>query len=100
MTAIGSDDEIGANCALALRGGDADADYDAVFLDEVSGFCFRFKMETWVAAALLGQKIQEVPLGHEGEEFAVGGEMGEIGDGETFAPDLGAKLLYFLVRAL
>jgi len=54
MTAIGSDDEIGANFALTLRSGDADADYASVFLDEVGGFCFRFKMKIGIAAALLG----------------------------------------------
>ena len=54
MAAIGSDDEIGANFALTLRSGDADADYVAVVLDEVGGFGLRFEMETGIAAALVG----------------------------------------------
>jgi len=63
VAAIGSDDEIGADFALALRSGDPDADYVAVFLDEVRGFCFRFEMETWVAAALARLENSRNPIG-------------------------------------
>jgi hypothetical protein len=39
-------------------------------------------------------------LGHEGDEFAVGGKMREIGESESFVADLAAKFLQLLVRAL
>jgi hypothetical protein len=37
---------------------------------------------------------------HEGDEFAAGGKMREVGHGEQFAADLAAQFADFLVRAL
>ena len=89
MAAIGSDDEIGANFALALRSGNADTDYMTVFFDEIGGFGLHLDVESGIAAALLDEEIQEVPLRHHGDEFAVGGKMGEVGESERFVADLG-----------
>jgi hypothetical protein len=100
VAAIGANGESGANFALALRGGDPDADYASVFLDEIGGFGLHFDVETGIAAALLDKEIQEVPLRHQGDEFAVSGKMREIGQGESFAAYLAAKLLQLLVRVL
>ena len=75
MAAIGSDDKVGADLALALRSAYADADYAAIFIEEIGGFGLHLDVECGVAAALLDEEIQEVPLGHEGDEFAVGGKM-------------------------
>ena len=56
-------------------------------------------MEVGIGFALLGEEVEEVPLGHEGDEFAVGGEVGEVGDGGGDVADDDAEVADFLVRA-
>ena len=45
-------------------------------------------------------EIQKIPLRHEGEELAVGRELGEISYGYGVTVDDGAKLARFLMRQL
>ena len=83
-----------------MRSGNADTDYATVFFDEIRGFGLHLDVESGIAAALLDEEIQEVPLRHHGDEFAVGGKMGEVGESERFVADLAAKFVKLLVRAL
>ena len=100
MAPIGSDGQIGADFACALRSYDSDSDYAAVLLDEAIGFGLHLDVETGIAAALLDQEVQEVPLRHEGDEAATDRKMRAVSQGESFASYVGAKLAHLLMRAL
>ena len=67
-------------------GADADDAMAGVF-DEAGGLVLHEEVEGGVVCGLGGEEVEEVPLGHEGDEFCVGGEVGEVGDGKVFAAD-------------
>src|SRR5579863_9998497 len=46
-----------------------------VFLNQVGDFGLHTDVEVGIGPALFGDKIQEIPLGHQGHEFAMRGEM-------------------------
>ena len=48
---------------------------------------FHEEVEGGKLRGLGGEEVEEVPLGHEGDEFCVRGEMGEVRYGEVFAAD-------------
>ena len=59
-------------------------------------------MRKWrlrICLRLLGYEVQEIPLRHEGDEFAVSGEMREISHDDGGVIDLSTELAQFLVRA-
>src|SRR5687767_16035212 len=45
-----------------------------------------------------GEEIQEIPLGHESDELAARGEMGEVSEGDDAVAKMGFDLSDFLVR--
>src|SRR5262249_35969112 len=51
-----------------------------------------------VVAAGADQKVEEVPLGHEGEEPAPRGQVSEVGEAHQVLADLAAQLADLLVR--
>ena len=98
MAAIGADDEIGANGQMPLRRFDAHAGNPAALLDEADHLGSRHQPKRGVAATLLGDEIEKIPLRHQGEEAAMGGQMGKIGDFEKIIADLRAEAAGFLMR--
>ena len=63
---VGSDDEGGAHFKRALGRRRGHAGDPIPIEDQIVRFGFHPKMERGVAAALLGQKVEEVPLRHQG----------------------------------
>jgi hypothetical protein len=55
------------------------------------------EVEAGVAAGALFEEAEEIPLRHEGDELAVGGEVGEIGDGDDLLAKVGLDFADFLV---
>jgi len=99
VAAVAADHQGGADVDRAGGGVGVDAD-DAmvVVFDESGDFVFHEKAERWEVCGLRGEEVEEVPLGHQGNEFCMSGQMTEIGDGERFAANGGDKLADLLVR--
>src|ERR1700675_4680959 len=55
-------------------------------------------MELRICFGFFGDEIQEIPLRHEADEFAVHGKMGQIRDGDGEIVDGGADLKKLLMR--
>ncbi len=100
VAAIGADHKIGAHLQIAFRGGRFQAHDSVAVLQKLVDLRLHAQMKGRIALARLGQKIEELPLRHEGEKFAVGREMREIGDLHQFITDLRAELAHLLVRPL
>ena len=100
VAAVGADGEGGADGFGTLRGFGDDADHAIVSLEQVDGFVLHEEIEFWKSFGFFGEEIEEVPLGHDGDEFAVGGEVGEVGDRGGKIVDVDAEVVDFLVRAL
>ena len=100
MASVAADGEVGADRELSLRRPGDQADDAPVFLDQVGRVRLHAQVEGFVALALLGQEVEEVPLRHERDEFAVGGQMAEIGHLKVFGPDLGGQRFDLLMRQL
>ena len=57
-------------------------------------------MEAGIALRVGPDEIEKIPLRHKGDEFAVRGQMGEIGDGGGLVADCGRSFAHFLMRPL
>ena len=60
-------------------------------LDEAGGFPAHAEGEAGEAGGLLGEEVEEVPLGHERDEFGVGRKVGEICHLKALAADDGGE---------
>ena len=58
------------------------------------------ELEARIAARLLGEEIEEVPLRHQGDEAALRRQMREIGDHDALVADLAGQLAHLLMRPL
>jgi len=88
MAAVATYDEGSVDFSGAGWGVDADAnDAMAVVFDEAGYLVLHEEVEGGELCCLGGEEVEEVPLGHERDEFCVSGEMGEVGYGEVFAAD-------------
>jgi hypothetical protein len=56
-------------------------------------------MKAWKAARPIGEKIEKVPLRHQGDEAAMDGEMREIGEDQALVADLARQFAHLLMRA-
>lgn len=65
--------------------------------DQVDGLGPEAQPETGIALGLLGDEVEEVPLRHESDEFAVGGQVGEIRRLDRGAVDRDLHPAHFLV---
>ncbi len=63
-------------------------------------FGLHAQVERLVAPGLPGQEIEEVPLRHQGDEFAARRQVAEIRQLEVFVADLAAQRLDLLMRQL
>ena len=70
-----------------------------VFDDQVIDLCRHFKLESGIMPCVLNDKIQKIPLWHEGNETAVRRQMGKIRDLQKIVADLPAEGSRLLVRA-
>ena len=99
MAAVAANDEGGADVDWAGGSVDVDAD-DAVVVvfDEAGGLVLHDEMEVGEGRGLGGEEVEEVPLGHGGDEFFVSGYMAEIGDRKRLAADDEGEAGDLLVR--
>jgi hypothetical protein len=66
-------------------GVDAD-DAMVVVFDQAGDLVLHQEMEGGKLCGLCAEEVEEVPLGHEGDELCVGGEVGEVAMGKDSPP--------------
>jgi hypothetical protein len=81
--------------SVRLRAGDALA-----ILDQLPDLGLHLQMECRIALRLLGEEVQEVPLRHEGEEFAPRRQVREVGNRKPRITDLRVEVARFAMRPL
>ena len=59
----------------------------AAVAEQAGGLPTHAEGEGGESGGFAGEEVEEVPLGHEGDVFCDGGEMGVVGDGELAAAD-------------
>ena len=80
MAAVAAYSEGGGNFNWAVWCVGADADSGAVgFLNKAGGLPTHAEGEVVEVGGLASEKVEEVPLGHECDEFRMGWEVGEVG---------------------
>ena len=81
MAAVAAYGERGGDFDGAFRRVGEDAGGDAVLLDEAGGLPAHAQGEGGEVCGFGGEEVEEVPLRHERDEFGVGGQVGEVGEG-------------------
>ena len=97
---IGAHSQPGPNFERAFRRRRAHSRHSIFFVDEVNHFRLHFQVKRGVALGLLRNKIQEIPLRHEGKKLAVSRQMREVRNRDCVLANLPSKLAYFLMRTL
>jgi hypothetical protein len=67
--------------------------------DEVRRFGLHAQVKSRIGLALIGEEIEEVPLGHEDDETAPGGKVREVGERDLAVADDAADLAQLLMRS-
>jgi len=98
MAAVGAYGQRRAEFAISIASLGADTCYTVIFDDEIGDFRFHVQVKLWVGFGFLRDEIQEIPLGHEADEFAVHGEMGKVADGDGEVVDGSGDLQKLLMR--
>src|SRR5262249_55118662 len=76
----------------------SNADDPAVLFDESRDLGLHFQVEPGVAAALLDQEVEEIPLWHERHEAALRSQIRHVTQHNLLAADTSAGLSDLLVR--
>ncbi len=97
MPPVGSNRQIGADFQCSARGLCQHAHDFSIFLQKIGGLGLHLQVKTRISFCLLDDEIQKIPLRHQSNKFAVGGQMGEIRDGDGLAADLAGQMSNFLV---
>src|SRR5450432_2039248 len=100
MTAIRSDDQIGAKIALALRRFDTHTSDALLVEDEIHNFMLHVERKRRKAFGFGGKEVQEIPLRHESDELAMGRQPREICDRNFVTIENAAQFPHFLVWQL
>ena len=83
---------------MAVASFGPDARDAAIFDDEIGDFTLHVEAKFRIGFGFFSDEIQEIPLRHQADEFAVHRKMGEIRDGDGEIVDGGAKRAEFLMR--
>ena len=100
MAPVAADHEVSADRKRPVwRLGDQ-ADNAAVLFDEIGRLGLHAQVECRVTLAVLGEEVEEVPLRHQRDEFAVRRQMAEIDHLNVFGADLRGQRFDLLMRQL
>ncbi len=69
----------------------ADAGGNAALLDDPGRLPAHAEGEVRKMAGFAGEKVEEIPLRHQGDELTVSGDVREVGDGESLAANGGRE---------
>src|SRR5579871_1519421 len=101
MATIGANDQVCANFQRRAIFADGIHSYhSAVFHNDVSALGLHQQMESGISLALRRDKVEEVPLRHERNEFASGRQVAEVGHRNPLVAELGIDLVHFVMRNL
>src|SRR6059036_2450068 len=100
MSSVRTDDEVCMHVHLATRRFCTDTDHPIVLYQQIDDVGFHVQLETWKTLRMAVQKIQEIPLRHECDEFAARGEFAEISDGHDLPINDTTQFSQLLVRLL
>src|SRR5262245_63094298 len=98
MPPIAADGEISTHLEWTVGRVGAHPGHAAALLDQIDRLSSHADVKRGIALALLGQKIEEVPLRHQRDELAARRQMGEIREGIFVATEDGADIDLLLVR--
>ena len=88
MASVAADDQVGADRERAVRRRRVQADNASILLDQVRRLSLHAQVECFVALAVLGKEVEEVPLRHQRNEFAVRWQVAEIDQLNVFGANL------------
>src|SRR6516164_9032369 len=101
MPTVTSDDQVRANSHGGVRPCAREHSDDTFAVpDQINGFVPKAQVETRELTRFAGEEIEEIPLRHEGGEFAMSRHMGEIGTREAEVAEHTAGGSDLLVRQL
>ena len=98
MAPVAADHEIRANGERSVRRVGDHAGDASILLDQICRFGLHAQVERLIALALLGEEVEEVPLRHQRDEFAVRRQMAEIGHLKMLGADLRTHRFDLLMR--
>src|SRR3981081_1822163 len=98
MPCVGANRESRSNFEHASGSLCEDSGDASIFFDKIRHFGLHLDLETRVPPALFNEEVQEIPLRHECDEFAVNGKVSEICELDHLLADPAPELTHFLVR--
>src|SRR6185503_8054598 len=98
MAAVASDRQLSADFEFALRRPGAQPDDAAALFDEIGRLRLHPQIEPRILLAMVGEEIQEVPLRHQRDKFAMYRQRVEITDGDAVGADLHADVVNLRMR--
>ncbi len=98
MAAIRPDHQIGPHLDRPVGPVGAQPDDASVFLDQLGEFGFHQQLEARQPGTLFDEKVEKIPLRHQGDEFAAGRQTGEIGERDHLIADNPLQLTHLLMR--
>ena len=100
MASVGRHHQIGAHLQFSLLRGGADAFHAIALHKNARGLAFHSQMKAGIALRALGEKIQEIPLRHQHDEFAMGRQVRKIGHRHLLLADVRDEFANLLMRPL
>src|SRR4029077_2708529 len=98
MTPVRANDKVRVNLQVALRRFCAHADHTRILHQQIDDLRFHVQSEFRKTLGMVAKKIEEIPLWHERDEFAVCGKFPEISDWYSLTVDHGAQFSHLLMR--
>src|SRR6266480_3522118 len=77
MASVRANDKVGVHLQFALRRLCAHADHTRTLHQQIHDFRFHAHLESWKPFRMTREKIEEIPLWHERDEFAARGKLRE-----------------------
>src|SRR4051812_11564396 len=100
MAAVRADSKIRANLSDPVRRLRHHArDYTVLFY-KINHLSLHHEAESGIAPRVLDNEVQEIPLRHERQEFAMCRQVTEVGNSHHFLADLSPQFQNFLVGPL
>jgi hypothetical protein len=98
MSPIRADDEVRAHFHFAVGSFCAHAVHSLILNQQIDNLGLHVQLEAREPFGMTGEKIEKIPLGHEGDEFAARGELREIGNRHGLPVDYPAQFSHLLMR--
>ena len=100
MTSVAADHQVSADGQRPIRRVGDQADNAPVLLDQVRRLGLHAQVEGFVALALPGQEVEEVPLRHQRNELAMRWQAAKVDHFNVFGANLRGQRFDFLMRQL